>query len=999
MAAFEGWSGFLGLPRPQGGRPPTLSVASLRRTIQRFPDTYSVDHASFVRGPNFEQLPPLLERKDTTKPVKGTVALIGGGIANLIAAYELSRCGVLVTMYEKYPATGPNINDKPFGGRLVSQTSGGFTAQLGADAFPARSPLFWHYVWRIGLANGIPPGDFDQVSASRHGGPGTVPTKVCFQNTWYDFKADFAAMPAIVQEAAYLVREWLLALNDGSPQPQTLFLADAIAAAKTPVAHEGLDAFWQEMRRRYDGRSFESVLAAEVFAAASDPAAVLAAFAAIGVGTGGFGPVYDIACLEILRQVVWDSQDDYELPLLRRPRTSEPGTEAAADASGVQGYELADFAQDFAVAAHAESQKFWPNRAFDDMFRFGTSVDSLCVTDTDMKTKIGVCMAGKQPELYDLAIVAVSSRAMEAMGLGQDRAGNPFAITAAEHTPTSRRAIESVQAAIHRLNMVSSYKLFARIPAPDTVPTWPVSPDGQRIRCFVTDRHPRLTYLPPAMGAPSQTLAVAAEVWGADADKLQAGDMAARRASVASAFDAPDSTPWPYAAVAQALAQATDVREIDWTKRAGVSGGVKLDRPEDDYLAASLLFQSLLAEEPNSVKQPWGRVFLAGDSVGYLGGSVEGTAQSALTATTAVLRQLRFFNADQSTVRSARLVNPNAPRNHRWQSIGSSVSALPRWKGMTALAARGVGARTPPIWRRESLVIPDEIDRLSVSQDGHWMVALASGVAFAQLRDYESGTWGGWRNLSLGNVNQPEGVLITGSGAEGHPLVYRSRAWQYGEDLGSSWSWETVPVATDVKPTAAAAVVALTPRSPESVHLALVRESDSALLYGIRGSDRTWGPFKEVPGPRNTPIQQVAQVSLDGTTMSMAVIIVVIDLNGGVQALARRADGTFDTWRAIVPPRAGMKAQLVATASAGAATRLVAKFDDGQLYENLIRVLPFDFPERWRPLPYPTGPGYDTAALAMGASIVDTDSSDSATLWFASMPKPATATAEGNDAS
>jgi NAD(P)-binding Rossmann-like domain len=993
MSAFGGWGGFLGV-RPVPTPRAQLPLATLRQAAQRFPDTYSLDHAEFVRGPSFDS-GPLLQRTSNTA-LNGTVALIGGGIANLIAAYELSRCGVQVTLFEKRKA-GPKLQDKPFGGRLITQDLHGLTAHLGAEAFAGRSPLFWHYVWRVGLANGIPNPKIGGVPCSRYGSPGVVPTKICYQNQWFDFTTDLLKLPPIVQEAALLFKEWLLSLNDGGPEPSTVFLETAMAAAKAPSTQHGLGFFWQEMRRRYDGRSFESVLMSEVFAAASQPAAVLAAFAAVGLGTGGFGPVYDVACLEILRQVVWDAEDFYQLPDLKPASGQEQEDEQA---TGVQGYDLAGFTQDFAVAALKVSQGFFPNRTFDDMFRFDSSVETLCVVDSGQRTRIGVCLAGKQPDPFDLAIVAVSSRAMEAMGLGQNRVANPFT-TDGLHTPTSSVAVRSVQAAIHRLNMVSSYKHFARIPAPETVPAWPVDGTGRPITCFVTDRYARLTYLPPGAGVPKETLAVS-EVWGADVHTLQAGDAALRRTKLASTFDPPDAGPWPYQAVADALGRASEHAGIDWNKSAGFGGGIKLDRPEDEYFAASLLCQSELALELGSENAPWGRVFLAGDSVGYLGGSVEGTAQSALTATTAVLYQIRKLNPNigLSTLRSEELIRPQRDKAHSWRTISTKVSALPRVKAWTAVADFSVDKQMPTTWRRESVPAGGPIERMAVSPDGQSFAAVSYGTPMWRAYSVDIHKWSDWYVVAPpgGALGSYGGRLAISSTADNIRIIATDDGLCYcGDSVTGFTRWDQVPIGVDVTANSATTAVALTPQSPVSTHLAVVRTSDSALLYGVLSPGGVWSSFAEVPRAQPRGVMKVARVCLDGTTRSMGVVVVVIDVTGGIQACGRLADGTFTGWTDIVPPQRGLTAQLMATASVGAMTRVVAKFSDGQLYETRLRILPLGYQQQWRPLPYPASAAYDTTELVMGESVHLGDPTGSSTLWVASEPATATDTDQRGD--
>src|SRR4051794_10327144 len=150
MDVYGGWGGFLGLRLPAS--PDSLTLAQLRQASLRLPVTWAVNHAEFLRNAAGANLGPLLVRQGQSQPLKGTVALIGAGIANLIAAYELSRCGVAVTMFERRPQQEDVPH--PFGGRLRTETLAGYPTEQGPKAFPSCSPLLWHYVWRVAVANG-----------------------------------------------------------------------------------------------------------------------------------------------------------------------------------------------------------------------------------------------------------------------------------------------------------------------------------------------------------------------------------------------------------------------------------------------------------------------------------------------------------------------------------------------------------------------------------------------------------------------------------------------------------------------------------------------------------------------------------------------------------------------------------------------------------------------------------------------------------------------------
>ena len=72
------------------------------------------------------------------------VAIVGAGMAGMVAAYELMKLGLKPVVYEA----------SKMGGRLRSQAfegSEGVIAELGGMRFPVSSTAFYHYVDKLGL--------------------------------------------------------------------------------------------------------------------------------------------------------------------------------------------------------------------------------------------------------------------------------------------------------------------------------------------------------------------------------------------------------------------------------------------------------------------------------------------------------------------------------------------------------------------------------------------------------------------------------------------------------------------------------------------------------------------------------------------------------------------------------------------------------------------------------------------------------------------------------
>lgn len=88
------------------------------------------------------------------------VAIVGAGIAGLVAAYELMKLGLKPVVYEA----------SKMGGRLRSQAfegAEGIIAELGGMRFPVSSTAFYHYVDKLGLETKPFPNPLTPLPAAR----------------------------------------------------------------------------------------------------------------------------------------------------------------------------------------------------------------------------------------------------------------------------------------------------------------------------------------------------------------------------------------------------------------------------------------------------------------------------------------------------------------------------------------------------------------------------------------------------------------------------------------------------------------------------------------------------------------------------------------------------------------------------------------------------------------------------------------------------------------
>ena len=72
------------------------------------------------------------------------VAIVGAGMAGMVAAYELMKLGLKPVVYEA-SRMGGRLRSQPFEGGQ------GVVAELGGMRFPASSTAFFHYVKLLGL--------------------------------------------------------------------------------------------------------------------------------------------------------------------------------------------------------------------------------------------------------------------------------------------------------------------------------------------------------------------------------------------------------------------------------------------------------------------------------------------------------------------------------------------------------------------------------------------------------------------------------------------------------------------------------------------------------------------------------------------------------------------------------------------------------------------------------------------------------------------------------
>lgn len=213
------------------------------------------------------------------------VAIVGAGIAGLVAAYELMKLGLKPVVYEA-SKMGGRLRSQPFEG------GSGVIAELGGMRFPLSSTAFYHYVELLGLRSEPFPNPLTPASGS---------TVIDLEgSTCYGRSLD--DLPPIFREVA---DAWAHALEDGA---QFARIQQAIRERDVPT----LKALWNRLVPVWDDRTFyDFVASSKAFGKLSFLHREV--FGQVGFGTGGWDSDFPNSMLEILRVVLTQCDENQHL--------------------------------------------------------------------------------------------------------------------------------------------------------------------------------------------------------------------------------------------------------------------------------------------------------------------------------------------------------------------------------------------------------------------------------------------------------------------------------------------------------------------------------------------------------------------------------------------------------------------------------------------------------------------------------------------------------------
>jgi tryptophan 2-monooxygenase len=213
------------------------------------------------------------------------VAIVGAGMAGLVAAYELMKLGLKPVVYEA-SRMGGRLRSQPFAG------APGIVAELGGMRFPASSTAFFHYVNLLGLKSRPFPNPLTPAAGS---------TVVDLEGVTH-YARTLADLPQLFHEVA---SAWAQALEADARFSD---MQQALRERNVPR----LKAIWNTLVPLWDDRTFYDFVAqSEAFAKLSFHHREV--FGQVGFGTGGWDSDFPNSMLEILRVVLTGCDENQHL--------------------------------------------------------------------------------------------------------------------------------------------------------------------------------------------------------------------------------------------------------------------------------------------------------------------------------------------------------------------------------------------------------------------------------------------------------------------------------------------------------------------------------------------------------------------------------------------------------------------------------------------------------------------------------------------------------------
>ncbi|MEX3672186.1 NAD(P)/FAD-dependent oxidoreductase [Paraburkholderia phenoliruptrix] len=498
------------------------------------------------------------------------VAIVGAGISGLVAATELMRAGVSnVTVFEARDRIGGRIWSQAFDPRHPH-----LIAEMGAMRFPPSATGLFHYLDRYNIA-----------TTASFPDPGVVDTELHYRGTSHIWRARRPPPPLFT----CVHKGWRAFLQEGCEINGTSLVAPAqISAMLKSQRFNEVQAAWQTWLDVFRDSSFYSAIVA-IFAGSRPPGGIkwtrpcdFELFGSLGIGSGGFLPVYQAGFTEIMRLVINGYMDDQRL--------IPCGISTLADR--LAGEE---------IRGHTVAEKVRFN-AVGRIYKEGGEIR--LVTDQN------------EVMAFDRVIVTSNNRAMQMVHCLTD-----------DETFLSR----DVSRAVRETHLTGSSKLFMltrdKFWIDKELPVT-IQSDSFARGVYCLDYEP---HKPDGRG-----VVLLSYTWEDDAHKLLSVPDKKQRCE---RFVDDLATFHPELARHLVPVDGDYERGVlhhDWLTDPHSAGAFKLNYPGEDIYSQRLFFQFQTANDPESDTG----LYLAGCGCSFTGGWIEGAVQTAINSTCAVIRSV-----------------------------------------------------------------------------------------------------------------------------------------------------------------------------------------------------------------------------------------------------------------------------------------------------------------------------------------------------------------------